>query len=108
MEKLLTSKDYHVRGATLRLPSKNGHMTTLQRPLQLLYPLELKSKESSPPHKEGCPQDEEHTEACEQNRSVNGSNFGDTQRPKRLSAKRARDRFKVWSSELSDSGDDDR
>ena len=108
VEKLLTGKDDHVRGATLRLPSKKGHMTTLQRPLQLLYPLELKSKESSPPHKEGHPQDEEHTEACEQNRSVNGSNVGDTQRPKRFSAKRAQDRFKVWSSELSDSGDGDR
>ncbi len=33
------------RGAVVKVPNKSGQTTTLRRPLQLLYPLELKCKD---------------------------------------------------------------
>ena len=41
IERLTTGKDGRVRGAVLRVLSKDGQATLLQRPLQLLYPLEV-------------------------------------------------------------------
>ena len=107
VEKLLTGKDNHVRGARLRLPLKNGHVTILQRPLQLLYPLEAAGRESPPLPDGKQVQNEDHVGVYKQNESDDGSDVGDDQRPRRLSAKRAQDQFKVWSSELLGSGDDD-
>ena len=40
---LITGRDGVVRGATLKVVSKSGLPTILQRPLQLLYPLEISS-----------------------------------------------------------------
>lgn len=40
VESTIVGQDGSVRGATLRLPDKNGQ-TVLHRPLQLLYPLEI-------------------------------------------------------------------
>jgi hypothetical protein len=48
VEKLITGRDELVRGAVLKLPPKNGQQTTLQRPLQLIYPLEITQCESHP------------------------------------------------------------
>ena len=50
VERLITGKDGHIRGAVLKLLTKNGQFTNLQRPLQLLYPLEIKhsTKPSDP------------------------------------------------------------
>ena len=45
IEKLIVGKDGHTRGAVLRLPSKDGQRTTLQRPLQRIYPLEVASED---------------------------------------------------------------
>ena len=81
MEKLIIGKDNHFFGAMLRLLSKNGHTTILQWPLQLLYPLEVTSKESSPLPNERHAQDKDHVEVYEQNESKNSSNVGDTLRP---------------------------
>ena len=36
---MLSGKDGHVHGAVLAVASRSGHPMTLQRPLQLLYPL---------------------------------------------------------------------
>ena len=44
VESLITSKDGVVRGAVLKVGSKSGPPTTLQRLLQLLYPLEISSE----------------------------------------------------------------
>ena len=48
VDKLITGRDGLIRGAALRLPSKNGQQTTLQRPLQLIYPLEITQSECHP------------------------------------------------------------
>ena len=44
VESLITGKDGVVRGAVLKVGSKSSPPTTLQRPLQLLYPLEISSE----------------------------------------------------------------
>ena len=44
VESLITGKDGVVRGAVLKVGSKSGPPTTLQRLLQLLYPLEISSE----------------------------------------------------------------
>lgn len=44
VEHLITDKDGVVCGTVLKVGSKSGPPTTLQRPLQLLYPLEISSE----------------------------------------------------------------
>ena len=44
-KKLITGRHGQVRGASPRLPPKNGQPTTLQRQLQHLYPLEITQSE---------------------------------------------------------------
>lgn len=41
VEDMIVGRDGQVRGAVLRVPSRSGHCTTLRRPLQRLYPLEI-------------------------------------------------------------------
>ena len=43
VENLITGADGLVRGATVRVKSKTRRSSTLRRPIQLLYPLELRS-----------------------------------------------------------------
>ena len=47
MKQLITGRDGRVRAAILVVPSRNGQTSTLQRPIQLLYPLETDIKKSS-------------------------------------------------------------
>ena len=42
---LLTGHDWKTSDAAVKVPNKSGQTTTLRRPLQLLYPLELKCKD---------------------------------------------------------------
>ena len=51
---MITGRDGQIRGAILRVASEKGRSTTLQRPLQRLYPLEIecyiKEPEGEDPH----------------------------------------------------------
>ena len=107
VEKLFTGKDNHIRGARLRLHLKNGHVTILQWPLQLFYPQQAAGRESQPLPDGKQVQNEDHIGVYKQNESDSSSDVGDTQRPRRLSTKRAQNEFKLWSSEMLGSGDDD-
>lgn len=42
---LITDRDGKTRGAVVKVPDRNGQTITLRRPLQLLYPLELRCKD---------------------------------------------------------------
>ena len=48
IERLLSGRDETVRGATVRVTT-NGKCTTLDRPLQRLYPMEIKSTSTEIP-----------------------------------------------------------
>ena len=95
-ERLITGKDGHIRGAVLKLPTKNGQFTSLQRPLHLLYPLEIKhsTKPSDPRLPTELDKRTEHTDDNEQ--PQDGTH---PMRPIRQSALRAKDRLKEWSSQ---------
>ena len=47
VENLIVGKDEKTRGATLRVSSRSGKSTMLQRPIALLYPLEINCRVSS-------------------------------------------------------------
>ena len=90
IQRLLSGKDGLNRGAVLKVANKSGRLTTLQRPLQLLYPLgvtqSMAENESDPDHG-NISEPEKET-----------SNL--PPRPKRDSALRARDQVCAWTSEL--------
>ena len=48
VEQLIQGSDGHVRGAVVRVSSKTGS-TTWRRPLQRLYPLEIKQPDAETP-----------------------------------------------------------
>lgn len=102
VDRLITGKDGHTRGAVVRLSNKNGHSTTLQRPLQLLYPLEI-SHCSEPPQQnlstKSISQPEINSENEQPQDFLNKDN-SPHRRPVRQAASRARDHFKEWSSQL--------
>ena len=93
VERLIAGKDGVVRGAVLKVGSNSGPPTTLQRPLQLLYPLEISSEspatnvtvpESSEPQTTSCKAQE-----VEQEPSV-------SPRPRREAAIRGRRLVRQW------------
>lgn len=63
--KLLTGRDGHARGAILKVSARGDQATTLQRPLQLLYSLEIQCSVSK--------DDEMPSKNTDLNLSVNGS-----------------------------------
>ena len=99
VKKLIIGRDGLVRGAALGLPSKNGQQTTLQRPLQLIYPLEITQSEYHPVNRS-----DEGNATSQETPPENGPSKEDRVEPRsrtqRLSASRARDRFKEWSREM--------
>jgi len=48
VESLVTGSDGCVRGAVVRVKSKRGRTSTLRRPVQRLYPLEVPCKDDEP------------------------------------------------------------
>ena len=49
VESVISGRDGKVRGATIRLPTKNRQPNLLRRPLRLLYPLEVCSQDDTVP-----------------------------------------------------------
>ena len=47
IQELLKGRDSHCRGAVVRTTTRDGRPELLRRPIQLLYPLELKSSSDS-------------------------------------------------------------
>ena len=97
---MLIGRDGQAQGAVVRLPTKNGHRTTLQRPLQLLYPLEISytDRQGSPPESRN-----QTSESAENEQPlINDNDDEHRQRPMRHSAQRAQDRCKDWTSQLLD------
>ena len=115
VEKMLSGKDSHVRGAALRVASRSGHSTTLQRPLQMLYPLELHhhcDTEVVPKLNEQHSQIKDHIEDDKQDEPTIHFD-SDAQNPstlvrKRYSALKAQDKFKEWAESILGDSDDDR
>lgn len=95
VERLITGKDGAVRGAVLKVASKSGTATTLQRPLQRLYPLEISSRD--PQALEQSP--DEETQSVDIPLSQEQPNLP---RPRREAAVRGRRRVEQWCTDLVD------
>ena len=92
VRKLITGRDGQTRGPVLKLPTKGGRFATLQRPVQLIYPLGVAESET---------QEESETVDTEEPELEQGRDEPEPfKRPQRDSALRACDRMKTWTSEL--------
>ena len=110
VKELISGRDGKVRGAILAVSSEKGRTTILQRPIQLLYPLEIKGQIKQPTqlalnkptseHVERVPESETqiqvHDEQDPEPRRLKGTS---TERPKRAAALKARERVKLWTRE---------
>ena len=93
VQRLLIGRNGQTHGAVLKLASKSGRLTTLQRPVQLLYPLGVAQSETQEEFKNV--EDTEESELEEERDEPEPP-----RRPQRDSAVRARDRVRTWTSEL--------
>ena len=104
VERTIVGQDGKIRGAILKVSSSRSKSTTLQRPLALLYPLEVNCQnetttevspsedpieESVNPTEEGPPEGVSREEIT-------------PRRPRREAASRAEKRMKTWMTMLSD------
>lgn len=109
---LITGRDGKMRGAVVKVPGKSGRTTTLRRPLQLLYPLELKCKdqyerpgESTDPSDQTTEPSDQTTEPSDQTTTEQTAENRVT-RPQRRAAANARDMVSAYLLELEDDPDD--
>ena len=91
---LITGKDGVVRGAVLKVAAQRGPPTTLQRPLQLLYPLEIVTKQ--PTTEETGPESESTEQQAPKINGEQQEKSPATSRPRREAATRGRRLVKQW------------
>lgn len=93
MQKLITGRDGQTRGAVLRVTNKSRRYTTLQRPVQRIYPLGVT---------QSVTQDEpEAVDSARKPEPEAGKREAELPtRPQRESALRGRDRVRAWTSQL--------
>lgn len=107
IKNVITGKDGQIRGAILRVSSEKGHSTTLQRPLQRLYPLEIDCYVKEPEGENPCESESPGAETVEPVDATDGNGDGDSttaERPKKKAAVQARDKIMAWTTH--DSEDD--
>ena len=97
VESLIVGRDGRVRGASLRLASKSPHQKRLQRPLQLLYPLEI-SRAVEPTSQEVKVPEEDQVQAP--TRPLLECATKAPTRPPRESAAKARNKVKEWTEQI--------
>lgn len=85
IEDLIIGKDGKTRGAVLRVGSSGERTTTLRRPVQRLYPLEIQAQTQA----------EEPVDVLEDDVAVEEVSAVATSRPRRAAAMRATDRTKA-------------
>ena len=89
---MITGRDGQIRAAILRVASEKGQSTTLQRPLQRLYPLEIECYVKEQEGKNQCNSESrgdgiiEPVDTTDNNRDVDIA----ANRPKRKAAAQAR------------------
>ena len=95
---LIVGRDGRTRGATVTVANKERRLTTLNRPLQLLYPLEID-------HPPACRRTAQETEVSEKNQMEKTPKVTRS-RPQRASARRGEQIRREWISQ-SNSDDED-
>ena len=104
IENVITGRDGQIRGAILRVASEKGRSTTLQRPLQRLYPLEIECYVKEPEGENPCNSESRGDgivvplDNTDDNRDVDIA----ANRPKRKAAAQARDKIMAWTTHESE------
>ena len=96
---LMVGKDGEVRAASVKTHSKDGKLLSLRRPIQKLYPLEIREgfgSEVKPNNTEGRSAD-----ALTEARPNKSETPGQNSRTKRTAALRARERMAAWTRDLN-------
>ena len=88
--KLLMGKDGRARGAILKVSARGDQATTLQRPLQLLYPLEIHCSASK----------DDEASSDEQPIISEDDNELEVRKSRRAASVKAQEHFKDWSAQL--------
>ena len=100
VQEVLTGCDGLVRAAVVRVAGSDRQQSTLRRPVQLLYPLEIHSDISTVTSSEDTPELSSEPEYCEQNHSEDVDGVDPPNRHKRDAARRATKVTKDWITEL--------
>ena len=94
VEHLITGADGLVRGATIRVKPKSRRSSTLRRPIQLLYPLEIRSRN------EPVALDSHGNSAVNHPDEVYKQPIQPRRNPRRLAAVESERRRRAWIQEL--------
>ena len=97
VENTIVGKDGKIRGATVRVSAGDGSTKLLQRPVSLLYPLEVSCKSDSTKTND-CTDD--HRSNCGEKKLTEAEPT--SQRPTRAAAARAVERVKGWMNVLEE------
>ena len=102
IQSLILGKDGKPRGAVVGIAGKNRCFTSLNRPLQLLYPLEINHS----PELIDSPQETRESENKETQESEKRDKSTDQPvcqpRPKRIAARKGEEKRRLWTCELQD------
>ena len=102
IQALILGRDGKPRGAVVGIAGKNRCFTSLNRPLQLLYPLEINHS----PELIDCPQETREPENKETQESEKQDKSTDQPicqpRPKRIAARKGEEKRRLWTCELQD------
>ena len=105
IENLIIGSDGRIRGATVRVSSKDGTTTTLQRPLSLLYPLEINTPDKSSTEDATVDNVREDEPSTTEQLPDATQEVLPTRRSTRAAASKAINRVRGWIAALD--GDDD-
>ena len=98
VEDTITGKDGWVREAKLKVSARGGRSTSLQRPLSLLYPLEVNCRHDSVGS--GGEDDEQVNDVSNQTETGCETGVSPVRRSCRFASSQARDRIKACMAEL--------
>ena len=99
VKETIVGKDGRVRGAVLKLSTKDGQATFLRRPLQLLYPLEINCHFNDPAI---APNDTSSAEDVGIEQTDNEVPIATRRQSQRLAARQANDQLKACLFELEE------
>ena len=102
VEGTIVGRDGKVRGATVRMSSGDGKTTVLQRPVSLLYPLEISCQSDSTDTSSNTDQPEGIQPTGDECSLDTAGREPISRRPTRTAASRAVERMKEWMNPLDD------
>jgi len=111
IEGLVCGADGVVRGVRVRVMSKKGHPKTLRRPLQHIYPLEVRCEPTEgeragvEPDQDEAPDRHDHPSLTPMETAEPSTSSSVSRRPTRRAAAQASDRILVCAIEFEDSCD---